>query len=384
MIIAIPWCTGTIIGLAARAIEKTPIWHSYPSTLTLKEVNSGLVMPYVLQSLLGTGATTGLLVLIFMAITSTISSSLIAVSSIISFDFFRTYINPQASDRRTLQVGHLGVVFHGCFMAGFAIMLQYAGATNNWTTYFRPIVACPGIMPMILALLWSRQTKIAAIVAPVLGLCSGLAVWLALSWHQGHAINITTTQLQLPGLYGAITSFFSPLFYSVVISLAWPGEFDWREFLRIELIEDKTQVTSVQERTETVKGEKSFQRIKEPGVETKTNIEAASTTSASNFDLDNVKHPFSEATIKRTKKWAKFATAYLIVNILATIVLWPMPLYREWIFTRSFFNGWVSVAIMWQWFALLAVVVYPVYDGRHAISRVIRGLIKDSSWIRCK
>jgi len=74
VILAIPWCTGTIIGLSARAIEKTPIWFDYPNTLTDIQVNSGLVMPYVLRSLLGRGATAGLLVLIFMAITSTVSS----------------------------------------------------------------------------------------------------------------------------------------------------------------------------------------------------------------------------------------------------------------------------------------------------------------------
>jgi hypothetical protein len=37
-------------------------------------------------------------------------------------------------------------------MAVFALMLNYAGATNNWSTYFRPIIACPGIFPMMLAL----------------------------------------------------------------------------------------------------------------------------------------------------------------------------------------------------------------------------------------
>ncbi|TGO90605.1 hypothetical protein BPOR_0057g00020 [Botrytis porri] len=244
VIIAIPWCTGTIIGLSARAIEKTPIWFDYPNTLTTTQVNSGMVMPYILRSLLGQSATTGLLVLVFMAITSTVSSSMIAVSSIISLDLFRTYINPAASDRKTLKVSHWGVVFHGCFMAGFAIMLEYAGATNNWSTYFRPIIACPGILPMIFTLLWSRQTKAAAILAPILGLMSGVATWLSLSWYWSGALNIQTTQVQVPGLYGAIVSFFSPGIYSIVISMIWPSKFDWREFLRIGLIEDKSQATS--------------------------------------------------------------------------------------------------------------------------------------------
>jgi Na+/proline symporter len=201
-------------------------------------------MPYVLRSLLGKGATAGLLVLIFMAITSTVSSSMIAVSSIISLDFFRTYISPRASDRKTLQVSHWGVTFHGFFMAGFAIMLEYAGATNNWSTYFRPIIACPGILPLILTLLWSKQTKLAAILGPLLGLLSGVATWLSLSWYWSGAINIQTTQVQIPGLYGAIVSFFSPALYSVIISLAWPSRFNWREFLRIYLIKTRAALCS--------------------------------------------------------------------------------------------------------------------------------------------
>jgi urea-proton symporter len=197
-------------------------------------------MPYVLKSLLGRGATSGLLVLIFMAITSTVSSSMIAVSSIISLDFYRTYINPTASDKKTLQVSHIGVIFHGAFMAGFALMLNYAGATNNWSTYFRPIIACPGIFPMMLTILWSGQTKAAAIASPVLGLLSGLTTWFVLSWYWGGAINIQTTQQQLPGLYGAIVSFFSPALFSVAISLAKPSTFDWRIFLKLDLITEKS------------------------------------------------------------------------------------------------------------------------------------------------
>lgn len=381
-IIAIPWCTGTVIGLSARAIERTPVWIIYPKTLTLKQVNSGLVMPYVLKSLMGTGATAGLLVLIFMAITSTISSSSIAVSSILSLDVFRTYINPRATNKQIMRVSHLGVVFHGCFMAGFAIMLQFAGATNNWSTYFRPIVACPGIFPMILTIVWSRQTKAAAIIAPLLGLCSGVAVWLTLSWKWGGAININTTQEQLPGLYAAITSFFSPLVYSVLISLAKPKRFDWREFLKIDLIED-TSVTSSADTSiiKTSPASTDDEKKKLPAVQETTPSRPQSINSplGTNSDLDNVVHPFSPETLQHIYKWLKIAIAFFVVNVLTTIVAWPLPLYRDWIFTQSFFSGWVVMAVIWQWFALFLVVIYPVYDGRHAIARTIRGLRGDLS-----
>ncbi|CAD0106578.1 unnamed protein product [Aureobasidium uvarum] len=390
VILAVPWCTGTIIGLAARAIEKTPIWFDYPNLLTETQVNSGLVMPFVLRSLLGQGATTGLLVLIFMAITSTVSSSVIAVSSIISLDFYRSYINPKASDRKVLKVSHYGVVGHGCFMAGFAIMLQHAGATNNWSTYSRPIVACPGIFPLMLTLLWSRQTKAAAILSPVLGLISGVATWLSLSYVWGGKIDIQTTQQQLPGLYGATVSFFSPALFSVVISLVRPSRFDWREFLRIDLIEDSTQpntpslqeskedITNLDQSAKTVPpviGEKDQSSI---DAEAKSGLVSPATSFSTNSgSLDDITHPFNDQTIRHVKKWRNYAAGYFVLNLLVTVVLWPVPLYRDWIFTLSFFKGWVTMAIIWHFAAMMAVILYPIWDGRYVISTVLRGISKE-------
>ncbi|CAD0082232.1 unnamed protein product [Aureobasidium vineae] len=394
VILAVPWCTGTIIGLAGRAIEKTPIWFDYPNLLTETQVNSGLVMPFVLRSLLGQGATTGLLVLIFMAITSTVSSSVIAVSSIISLDFYRSYINPEASDRKVLKVSHFGVVGHGCFMAGFAIMLQYAGATNNWSTYFRPIIACPGIFPLMLTLLWSRQTKAAAILSPILGLISGVATWLSLSYVWGGKIDIQTTQQQLPGLYGAIVSFFSPALFSVVISLARSSRFDWREFLRIDLIEDSTQPStalpslqnSKEDITDLSRPAKATQAVigeKDQSVvdaEAKSGLVSPATSfSTGSGNLDDITHPFSVQTIRHIKKWRNYAAGYFVLNLLVTVVFWPVPLYRDWIFTLPFFKGWVTMAIIWHFAAMMAVIVYPVWDGRYVISTVLKGISKEQS-----
>jgi hypothetical protein len=384
VILAVPWCTGTIIGLSARAIENNPVWVLYPNTLTTTQVNSGMVMPFVLKSLLGRGATAGLLVLIFMAITSTVSSSMIAVSSIISLDFYRTYINPKASDKKTLQVSHIGVIFHGAFMAGFALMLNYAGATNNWSTYFRPIIACPGIFPMMLTILWSGQTKAAAIASPVLGLMSGLLTWFVLSWHWGGAINIQTTQQQLPGLYGAIVSFFSPALFSVAISLAKPSTFDWRIFLKLDLITEKdtTQSSSpsiAQSSTDLAATSDISENEKRPTQisDDRKTLSPPSTTPADNSssDLDDVVHPMSPETLRHVHRWLRIASIFFVVNVITTLILWPLPLYRDYIFTRSFFGGWVTVAIIWHFAAMGAVIIYPCYDGRHAIATSIKGVV---------
>jgi hypothetical protein len=54
-----------------------------------------------------------------------------------------------------------------------------------------------------------------------------------------------------------------------------------------------------------------------------------------------------------------------------------MPLYRDYIFGKQLFSGWVAVSILWQFFAVLAVVIYPVWDGRSAIGDTVKGIVGD-------
>lgn len=131
-IIAVPWGVGTVIGLTCRAIKFTPIFQSVvPDGLNSDLVGNGMVLPLVLKSLLGDSAVRALLVLTFMAVTSTMSSSMIAVSSLVSFDIFRTYLKPSASDKQILRVSHGAVVVHGFVIAAWTLMMTYSGANGK-------------------------------------------------------------------------------------------------------------------------------------------------------------------------------------------------------------------------------------------------------------
>lgn len=83
----------------------------------------------------GKGGAGAITVITFMAVTSTLSAQVIAVSSIISFDMYRTYIKPRATDRDVIRWSHYGVVFFALFAAAFSTMLHYVGADLNWTLY---------------------------------------------------------------------------------------------------------------------------------------------------------------------------------------------------------------------------------------------------------
>lgn len=386
-VFGIPWGLGTVIGLAARALHQTAIFPTYPADITLSEVEAGLVMPYIVKALIGNSGIVAFFVLLFMALTSTVSSSMIAVSSILSFDLYKTYFNPKATDKKLLHASHITVVFHAIFITGISIALNYGGANMTWIGYFRPILSCPGIIPLGLTLFWDGQTKLAAILSPVLGFFTGLAIWLGTAKSLYGEVNMTTTGEGLPALYGAIGSFFSPALYSVVISLIYkPSKFDWRIFLRIELA-DEAQIhesetptiteTKEEPGTQTPQSNTSAADPEHTGAHDKPiAVSRARLTPPSQLSLDDIRHPFDEQTLKELNRWMKIAWAIFVVLVLVTFVLWPMPLYRDYIFTKSFFSGWVSVAIVWQFFAFFAVVVYPLYDGRYEIEKGVKGMWK--------
>ncbi|KAI1469465.1 Sodium:solute symporter family-domain-containing protein [Daldinia caldariorum] len=421
-IFGIPWGLGTVIGLTARAIHNTPIFPSYPGPFTSAEVNAGLVMPYTVKALIGDQGIVAFFVLLFMALTSTVSSSMIAVSSILSFDVYKNYINPKASDKRLLRVSHLAVVGHAIFITGISLALNYGGADMTWIGYFRPILSCPGIIPLALTLCWSGQTRLAAIVSPVLGFFTGLAIWLGTAKALYGTINLQTTEAGLPALYGACGSLFTPAIYSVLISKYKPYTFDWREFLRIELadefrIDPESESSSAEQSDESsISDEKKYTNPKDnekrPAPPDPVYLSREAQTSSSEevtkvsshsadkhasrdteksppkattpisprnsspgaIPLDQIQHPFSEETLTELRRWYRIAWAFFVFVVLVTFVAWPMPLYRDYVFTKPFFSGWTAVAIAWQFFSFLAVAVYPLYDGRREIAMGARGV----------
>lgn len=103
--------------------------------MTASEVSSGLVLPYAAITIAGKGGAAAILLMIFMAVTSTLSAQVIAVSSILSFDVYREYFNRSATDRDVIRASHLGVIFFAAFAAGFSTMLHYVGVDLGWTLY---------------------------------------------------------------------------------------------------------------------------------------------------------------------------------------------------------------------------------------------------------
>lgn len=103
--------------------------------MTSSEVSNGLVLPYAAITIAGKGGAAAVLLITFMACTSTLSAQVIAVSSILSFDVYREYFRKKASDRDLIRSSHFGVIFFAAFSAGFSTMLHYVGVDLGWTLY---------------------------------------------------------------------------------------------------------------------------------------------------------------------------------------------------------------------------------------------------------
>ena len=129
---AIPFGFSTTLGLAAVALTDNPAFPTYPEVPTDSQISSGLAAAFSASALLGKSGAVALLITLFMAVTSCASAELIAVSSILTFDIYKTYIKPTATPENLIFMAHVNVAVFGLVMAVFAIIWNVAGIDLGW------------------------------------------------------------------------------------------------------------------------------------------------------------------------------------------------------------------------------------------------------------
>jgi Na+/proline symporter len=95
---SIPMFMATTFGLAGRALAMgSGAYNTF--WIGSSQANDGLVPAIVIGEVLGSGGAFALLLQLFMAVTSTGSSEVIAVSSVLTYDLYWTYLNPELKDK---------------------------------------------------------------------------------------------------------------------------------------------------------------------------------------------------------------------------------------------------------------------------------------------
>lgn len=170
----IPFRFATAMGLGCAALINDPRFPTYPHPRSTAQNGAGLSSPATAIAILGKPGAILMLILLFMAVTSSTSAELIAVSSLLTFDIYRTYMKPDSSSAKLVQISHYGIVIYAFVLATFCSILNGVGVNLTWLLTILAIIVGGASTPIGLILLWKRISTAAAIFAPWIGLVCGL------------------------------------------------------------------------------------------------------------------------------------------------------------------------------------------------------------------
>merc|ERR1719324_1894813 len=215
----IPFALATSLGLCALAVQ-LPI--------TSGEAGSGLVPPAVATHLFGSAGSTMMAIMLFMAITSTGSAEGIAVSSLVAYDIYKTYINKAATGKQILFVSKVVIVVFGGAMGGLSIILNVIGLNLGWVYLFMGIVIGSAVIPLWNMLMWKNANAAGAVCAAWGGQILGLVTWMIAASSQSGEISIDTLGKNEPMLAGNIVAIGSSGLIHALFSLAKPQNYDYK------------------------------------------------------------------------------------------------------------------------------------------------------------
>mmetsp|Transcript_32949 Transcript_32949/g.49750 ORF Transcript_32949/g.49750 Transcript_32949/m.49750 type:complete len:715 (+) Transcript_32949:115-2259(+) len=317
---AIPFSLATSLGLASTALL-LPI--------TADEAGSGLVPPAVATHLLGTAGSVMILIMLFMAIVSTGSAESIAVSSLVAYDIYREYCNPNATGNQILWVSRIIIVVFGLCMGAFSIALYEMGLNLGWVYLFMGIVIGSAVAPLWFLLNWKGASGKGAVVAAWGGLLLALGTWVAAALFQSGTVSVAALGTNEVMLSGNLVAIFS----SAIIHFAYskfvdPTDYDFDELDKnIKLVEQDLSGLGA-EQQDPVELDKAFKWITRRG--------------------------------------------YLLTLVL--ILVWPLLSIPAGKFTEDYFAFWVLVAILWGFGAATVITVLPLTESSEEIGAVFAGM----------
>eukprot|EP00177_Eucheuma_denticulatum_P007146 GFKZ01012989.1.p1 GENE.GFKZ01012989.1~~GFKZ01012989.1.p1 ORF type:complete len:681 (+),score=68.07 GFKZ01012989.1:359-2401(+) len=311
---AIPFSLATSLGLAAVA-------RSLP--ISDEEANRGLVPPAAAMDLMGTGGASLVLVMLFMAVTSSGASEQIAVSSIVAYDVYRTYINPNCSGRQVIFISRVVIFTYGLIMGVCGIALNFIGVNLSFLYLAMGVFIGPAVVPVVYSITWGRASARGAILGAIMGLVCGLGVWFGFGASFEGGVTIDNLFRDEVMLAGNLVSILSSGLICTVVSLLNPDDCDWSTTRAIPLIEDDPNAHIPFETEESL--ERALKRIGVFGV----------------------------------------TIAFLL------FVCWPALTLPVGVFSPGYFKFWVVISFIWGIISCGLMITLPLIESRNGILVVL-------------
>ncbi|TVY37783.1 putative urea active transporter [Lachnellula subtilissima] len=364
---AIPFAMSTTLGLTAAALTGTA---ALPIKLSAAQVSAGLVGPAAAEALMGKVGAGLMVVLLFMATTSSTSAESIAASSLITFDIYKAYINPKASTRSLFWVSVFGLVIYGAFLAAISCIFHSVGISLNWLIKILGCLLGGGTIPMVCILLWDRTSTFAVIVSPIIGLVSGLTSWMVATKLRSGTINITTTSNVWSSLTGDCVSLGMGAVCIVVFSFLIPSK---KKLVVVEGIVAGEAIANVSV-------EKTDHPMDEEGAPEKTARLVEENAAAQDLEPIEGEEYVAEGaltpeSLKSQKRLAWYSLAF---GSLIFMILIPFTLYwTSYDFSVKFFTGFVVIVFIWVWASFIICVFMPLLESRKDMWYIVCAMYRD-------
>ncbi len=321
---AIPFALATTLGLAAVAVNLQ---------LTPLEISSGLVAPLAAAHILGDVGAILMLTVLFTAVTAAGSAQLISVSSLITYDVFRTYVKPSSTGRQLMKISRYSILGFGLGMGALASLLFMSEISLQYVYLAMGVLIGSAVAPISLAILWKNTNRYAATAAAIIGLGCGVSVWLGYAFSTSGEIYLISTADMFALLAGNLASILTSLAITVIGSLFRPENFNFSKLKHEIFVVDET----IRKRLEKETNEESL------------------------------------------KKASRFSKLYGLTLTLILVVIWPIPLFfSNYVFTATVYHVWIWVAILWAVAAASMIWILPIIQSRDGISHVLKNIATSS------
>ncbi len=170
----------------------------------------------------------------FGAILSSLDSMMNSAATIFTFDIYKRYIDPEATEQRLIGVGRICIVV---FISGAALLTILTMDPNSKDSFFLHIASHQGklvagvVVAFIVGMLWKRASGLGAFVAIVTGVGLSYGIEPAYAWmvanNQGFAdVMVPTFGKSLNFFHAVFVAAGVSLLLHVLISLALPPRED--------------------------------------------------------------------------------------------------------------------------------------------------------------
>jgi Na+/proline symporter len=99
----------------------------------------------------------------------------------------------QAPPERLIRVSHIMVAVWALIMSCFACLWNGIGLSLNWLFLFTGVLIAGAVAPVVLTVLWRKQSSVAAITGALGGLTIGIICWMVVTATYYDEVNVTTT-----------------------------------------------------------------------------------------------------------------------------------------------------------------------------------------------